>query len=284
MGTLVWLVSYPKSGNTWLRALLTNYTRNASVPASINAMDPIYSAGDRAFFDEMVGVEASDLTPAEVQRYRASTFVHAAGEVEGTLFVKVHDARRLTDSGCPNLDLGGSSRVIYVVRSPLDVVVSLAHHEGTDVETAVGKLCTGHVLASSAGRGREQLEQPLDSWSAHVRSWVDDPGARAHVVRYEDLVANPHVAFSSILRSIGWRPDSWRLARAIDQSQFETLRAQEQAQGFRERPRTSTTFFRRGTPGEWREALSPGQVRRIVAVHGEVMRRFLYLDENGEPS
>ena len=70
MGKIIWLASYPKSGNTWMRILLTNYLRNANMPANINNLDggPIASA--RQVFDDNVGIEASDLTQDEIERYR----------------------------------------------------------------------------------------------------------------------------------------------------------------------------------------------------------------------
>ena len=68
---IIWLASYPKSGNTWMRTFLTNYWRDAAEPVDINSLEggPIASA--RRVFDDAVGVEASDLTPAEIERLRA---------------------------------------------------------------------------------------------------------------------------------------------------------------------------------------------------------------------
>jgi aryl sulfotransferase len=65
---IIWLASYPKSGNTWLRVFLTNYLRDGDQPADLNDLDggPIASA--RLAFEEAVGVEASDLTQAEIER------------------------------------------------------------------------------------------------------------------------------------------------------------------------------------------------------------------------
>ena len=67
-GSIFWLASYPKSGNTWMRILLTNYMRNADEPADINRLDggPIASA--RQVFDDNVGVEASVLKRAGIGR------------------------------------------------------------------------------------------------------------------------------------------------------------------------------------------------------------------------
>ncbi len=72
---IVWLASYPKSGNTWMRAFLSNYLADGDKPVDINSLDtggPIASA--RTIFDEAVGVEASDLTQDEIERYRPRVY------------------------------------------------------------------------------------------------------------------------------------------------------------------------------------------------------------------
>ena len=68
--SIVWLASYPKSGNTWLRAVLTNYLRDDREPASINALVGGPVASDRETFSEIVGLDSSDLTPEEILRHR----------------------------------------------------------------------------------------------------------------------------------------------------------------------------------------------------------------------
>src|SRR6185369_1295236 len=74
MAEIFWLASYPKSGNTWMRILLNNYRRNAPEPADINKLEggPIASA--RVWFDEWVGIEASALDDALIERLRPGVY------------------------------------------------------------------------------------------------------------------------------------------------------------------------------------------------------------------
>ena len=80
---LVWLASYPKSGSTWLRAVLTNYLREDAEPASIDALIGRPLAGDRAAFDETLGLESSDRTPDSVLRYRPLSYVPPTSLLQG---------------------------------------------------------------------------------------------------------------------------------------------------------------------------------------------------------
>jgi hypothetical protein len=68
-----------------------------------------------------------------------------------------------------------------------------------------------------------------------------------------------------------------QLETAIARSSFDNLRAQEEQDGFRERPEQSERFFRDGRSDQWREVLTGHQVARIVRNHGEQMARFGYL-------
>lgn len=71
--SIVWLASYPKSGNTWMRVFLTNYLRNADTPADINDLEFMGIATARELFDMYAGFESSDLTHEEIDAARPST-------------------------------------------------------------------------------------------------------------------------------------------------------------------------------------------------------------------
>jgi len=96
---IIWLASYPKSGNIWLWIFLTNLRRDGEEPVNINELDggPIASA--RALFDEATGIESSDLTPEEIDRLRPGVYEQLATGANETLFLKVHDAYTYTTDG-----------------------------------------------------------------------------------------------------------------------------------------------------------------------------------------
>lgn len=281
MGAIVWLASYPKSGNTWVRTFLTNYIRGSNEPADINDLDGGPIASSRGLFDRLVGVEASDLTPDEIGRYRCAAYRRLASESDRTLFLKVHDAYRRSADTAPLFPPDVTRLAIYIMRNPLDVAVSLAHHQGISVDCAVSRLCTDTSLSAKPGRLSDQLEQMLRTWSGHVGSWVDEPGLPVHVVRYEDMIVEPQQTFAAMVRACGLSVDD-RLDRAIAFSRFDALRAQEQEKGFVERPSSTETFFREGRAGGWRRALTLSHIRQLVEHQGGTMRRYGYIEHEVE--
>lgn len=281
MSAIVWLASYPKSGNTWLRVFLTNYLRNADAPADINALDSGPIASARSMFEELVGVEASDLTPAQIETLRPQVYRLMAAEAERTLFLKVHDAFTRNSDGAPLFPADATRGVIYILRHPCDVVVSYAHHNSQTLAQTIAQLNAATTcLANYENTLNIQLRQKLLSWSEHVGSWLES-GLNVHVMRYEDMLAQPVAAFGAAVRFLQLEYDVARLERAIEFSRFQELRAQETKNNFQERAPHAPNFFRQGKAGAWRETLSAAQVAAIVNAHADVMRRFGYLDAQG---
>jgi len=278
MGEIVWLASYPKSGNTWVRALLTNYLADSEQPADINSLGggPIASA--RLWFDEWSGVEASALERPLVDALRPEVYRRMARASPDTLYMKVHDAWRLVGDGVPMFPPDVTRVVIYIIRNPLDLVASVANHTGVDIARALARICDpDRRIARSRGHLDQQLPQLLGSWSEHVRSWVDESGLPLHVVSYEALHDDPVQAFSAVLGACGVEVVQARVARAVEFSTFAELRRQEAGGGFRERSMAAAEpFFRRGEVGSWRQELSDELVARLVEALGPTMARFGY--------
>jgi len=281
---LFWLASYPKSGNTWFRAFLANLLHPSEQAARINDLNTGVIASARTPFDDIAGVEASDLTDDEIDRIRPQVFRQLADEADGPQYVKIHDAYARTAAGHLPVPPEATAGAIYFIRNPLDVAVSFAHHTGRDVAQAIAWMGDEHnCVASGHGQLNRQLRQRLLTWSGHVRSWVDQEDFPVCVVRYEDMHRDTEATFVRAVRFAGLSADPAAVARAIEFSSFQELRRQEQTDGFNERSPVAEWFFRKGVVGSWREALDDAQVARLVADHGDVMRRFGYLDTAGTP-
>ena len=274
---VVWLASYPRSGSTWLRALLTNYLRPTAMPASIDDLVGGPSLARAALFDELLGVDSERLTPAETRAQLPRFHSLLAERLPAPGFLKVHRGFDVLDDGTPIFPPAITAGVVYIVRNPLDVAVSYAHHAAVTLDRMVAWMNDGTAAVAHGGPG--VLPQPLGTWSEHVSGWLDQQQLPVHVVRYEDLLADPHAGFGRIVRFAGLAWDADRLARAIEHAAFPRLRAQEVEQGFNERQQTAPTFFRAGVAGGWRDVLTHRQVAACVDAHRPMMARLGYLRE-----
>lgn len=281
---IIWLASYPGSGNTWMRVFLSNVLGEGERPADINDLHVRWHAASRSAFDAYAGVRASELRDDEIDELRPAVYEALAADHQPPWFVKIHDAFGYTRSGESLVSSRATRGAIYILRNPLDVAISWAYNRDVRIDHAIALMsddtCT---LAASPDGIVPQVRQYLGTWSAHVCGWVDAP-LPVHVIRYEDLQADPVAAFGGAVAFAGLDVTRERLQRAIEFSRFSELRQQEEAAGFRGRSRRSLRFFRRGQVDAWRDELTADQAARIVAAHGTVMRRFGYLDEEtGEP-
>ena len=277
MQSIVWIAAYPKSGSTWLRALLTNYLRDSDSPASINDL----TAGmlhERRLFDEYLGVTSSDLTDEEALRLRPRLFELMSRELPRPWFVTVHDAYVRASTG-PLFPATATAGAVVLLRNPLDLAVSYAYHLQWSVDRTVALMNrSGGARSTPRKRILPIFEDLAFSWSGFVGSWLES-GLPLHVVRYEDLLCDPGTEFGAVARFAGLDQDAARVSRAVAHARFDRLRAQEERDGFGGRQPAAPTFFRAGRAGDWRRALTPDQVRSLVTQHAAMMERFGYLRE-----
>lgn len=280
MSGIIWLASYPKSGNTWLRAFLANYLSNSQQAVPINEL-PNFVLGDNflVHYEQFTGRKVEELTPEEIAEIRPRIHQWFATYRGQDVFVKTHNAIVVL-GGKPLITPDATAGAIYVIRNPFDVAVSFAHHYQVTVDRAVESLCEEKFFLPPSGG---QLSQYLLSWSGHYRSWTSAPGLTHHVMRYEDMLDRPEKAFGGVVKFLSLPKDPARLKKAIRFSSFRELAAQETRKGFVEaRPDGKSRFFRSGRKGAWRKVLNQSQIDRLVEAHGEVMREMGYLSRDGK--
>ena len=278
MGGLIWLASYPKSGNTWLRAFLAALL-SPDGPANFNL------EGLRGFNVQASNYECyrpftdkppRELTPEDLAALRPQVHRHLTKARPDSVFVKTH-AFLGESCGVPLVTMDCTAGAIYVVRNPLDVAVSSTSYFNLDLDAAIASM-------ANEGRVTEATDsivlEPISSWSVNVESWTRNPHPQLHIVRYEDMLATPLETFGKIAAFLGISPSQARLEAAVEAASFDRLQSQEAAGGFRERSEHQELFFRSGRHDQWRETMTPEQVERVIADHGEVMARFGYLPEN----
>jgi hypothetical protein len=280
MGKIIWLASYPKSGNTWLRAFLHNLLRDPPEGYDLNKIDD-FTIGDSAvaWYVPLVGRPPGDWSFEDVGKVRRKAHEAMTRAFPDNVFVKTHNALFADEYG-PMITLEVTAGAIYVVRNPLDVVISYSHHLGKTLDETINIL---NSPRSGNPNTTKNVYQVLGTWSDHVGSWTARRHPGLHVMRYEDMLDQPESTFGGVASFLGLKPPRRRLLRAIERCRFEELRAREESQGFKERSDAAERFFRAGRAGQWREVLSDEQVKRIIDAHGPAMQRFGYLSAEGRP-
>jgi len=278
---IVWLASYPKSGNTWFRVFLSNLLSEKEVPVSINELHSTPIASSRVLFDNYAGTSSSDLSNEEIEELRPEIYRREAMEAGETIFHKVHDAWGLTPSGKPAFPPDVTKGVIYFIRNPLDVTVSFAFHNKKQPTEMVEKVNDPeHAFCGRPEKLHNQLMQRLLDWSGHVKSWVDDSGLPVLVIRYEDMLTDTYNTFKKGMRFAGIDKTDSEIETAIMKSSLERLKEMEQEEGFKEKPIGMESFFRSGRQESWKEFMDREDAGQLVKKHRVFMERFGYTFEN----
>jgi aryl sulfotransferase len=277
---IIWLASYPKSGNTWFRAFLTALLNPANHFVDINNMHPTTIASSRQLFDELTGVSSADLIPEEINRLRPLVYYQNAVESDDLVFQKVHDAFSIFPGGESLFPSDITKAVLYFIRNPLDIVVSFAHHLSATIDKTIAIMNNPeYAFCQHIDMLHNQLRQNLSTWSGHVKSWVDDSGLPLLVIRFEDMYINPIETFSKAISFIGLNYQLKEIETALELASFSRLKQQEMENGFTEKSPNTVSFFRKGIVGDWKNELSKNQISKIIEAHKMLMERHGYLSD-----
>jgi len=256
---IIWLASYPKSGNTWTRSFLANFFQPQGRALDINSLRLFTTADVRQdFFDRAAGRPFRAQGIEDWLRMRPRALQLIAASKPGHHFVKTH-CQICKIQGVDLIPPQVTAAAVYILRNPFDVAPSLARHLAIDLDTAVARLVDRTTIHMSP----TGLFEIIGRWDDHVRSWTTAPGLPIHVMRYEDMLADPASAFRRLFSFLKLPADAARMDRAMELTSFEAMQKQEREQGFLERPEGMQQFFHSGTSGGWRGKLSPAQVGRI---------------------
>jgi hypothetical protein len=273
MANIIWLASYPRSGNIWLQAFLHNLMRDARQAPSLQEIGEFCTPETAAL--HFMTASSSPLgtwSREEMAERRAGAHQAITEMLSDNVFASTRAALVERD-GAPTITMEYTVAAIYVVRNPLDLAVSLAAAHGQSIDEAIS-----HLETTNETENTDQFAYEFHgNWSTHVLSWTQQRHAGLHLLRYEDMLASPIKAFAPLVSFLGVNSPADRLARAIQYSSFAELAARrESAAGDEENLKC---LFRKGTSEQWRDILSVDQVGRIIDCHKEQMTRFDYIPD-----
>lgn len=273
MGKIIWIASYPKSGNTWVRAFLHNLMRDTQEAYDINRLSDL-TLGDSQvrWFQQIQNKPSREYSNEELAALRPQVHRLFTETSRDPVFVKTHNAV-MEYAGTAMISLQHTAAAIYVIRNPLDVVISHSHHYGNSIDRTIEIMET---FGSVTGAGDNHVPELHSSWSNNVLTWTAVPNPALHVMRYEDMLDKPLGTFTKLVKFLNLPAGRERIERAIKRSSFKVLQEQERQHGFVERNAQSERFFRAGKAGQWRTELTPEQIARVVEAHREQMSRFGY--------
>jgi len=216
---IIWLASYPKSGNTFLRSLLASYFYSEDGTFEFEMLKNIKQFPINEIFDK-IGVDIND------KYLVAKNYIKTQEEINKSkklIFLKTHSSFCKMYNKFNFSDLKNSLGVIYIVRDPRNVVTSFAHHNSKSIENTVELLTNDLII----GNEKNEAEVYLGSWNFNYNSWKIYKNSEKYLlVKYEDLVKNTKNIFIKILKFInelsqnGISIDEKKIEKVINQTNF----------------------------------------------------------------
>ena len=279
---IIWLASYPKSGNTLVRSLLSGYFFSKDGQFNFELLKTIDQFPHIKIFNQL-GINLSDKKEVQKNYIEAQKVINK--EKKGVQFCKTHNSFCRFENKYAFTDLVNTAGVIYVVRDPRNVVSSYSNHYQKNLKDSLNDLKSNSEIRQST---KDQLPVLVGSWSFHYNSWKQlKPLNKYLLVKYEDLIENTEKTFSDILMFISkliktnLEIDQKKLKNVIETTSFDRIQEQEKKLGFSESKTTSSgkkiNFFNQGPNNRWEKSLDLDIKNEIENVFGNEMTEIGYL-------
>ena len=226
---IIWLASYPKSGNTYVRAFLSAYYFSENGQFDFKLIPKIKQFPDIEFFDQKI----NNIEEASKQWIPAQKKINQDRKIK---FFKTHSCLA-NYKGNEFTSSETSLGAIYIVRDPRNVLTSIKNHFSLDNDEAL-KMITDKDRGLISNNGSHASYSFISSWSNNYLSWLRNKQFRRLFVKYEDLLTNKYetfrdiIVFSNTLMNRTENVDKSKLQKAIETTNFDILKNKEVSESF----------------------------------------------------
>ena len=283
---IIWLPSYPKSGNTFLRSLLTAYFFTKDGKFNFDVLKNINQFPNNMTFEKL-GIDTSNEKEV-IKNYIKVQEETNKRDGQGIRFLKTHSTLQDID-GHKFTNLNNCLGAIYIVRDPRDIAKSYSNHNQTSIDESINHMKEFNIgggIKNSKDRKEETITH-IGSWSSHYASWKEfDKVDRYLLIKYEDLVEETEKTFLKVLTFIckitkkKLDLDKDKLKNVLNTTTFSNLQNLEKKNGFNEAQNFNgkkITFFKYGAENNWKNFLTTENRKKIEDTFRGEMKELGYL-------
>ena len=279
---IIWIASYPKSGNTWLRALLASYYFTNEGSFSLSLLDKIDNFPSDKFFKEY-NDQFSNVEDTSKYWLKEQEKINKKNKIT---FLKTHSAIcKINGNSFTNKE--NSIGAIYIVRDPRNVITSISNHYQISIEDAFQFMKDEKRGIINKKDGRYLGFQAVWSWSINQKTWVENKLFPVLVIKYEDLLNETYNTFRKVIEFINKISNSSKTfnkskgKNSIKNTSFEKLQRMENDHGFAEAMNKKGTnkkikFFNLGQKNNYKNLLSQDLIIKMNEFYKEELIKFNY--------
>jgi len=281
---IIWIASYPKSGNTWLRSLISSY---------FFSQDGVFDQNKLKFIDQFPIQKYLNLfsyekkIPGETAKY----WIEAQRKINSEKKIKFFKTHNFLGS-FNNYEFTNKQNTlgaIYIVRDPRNVITSLKNHYDINYDDALNFIKSERKFIYDFNKENDYSDfQIISSWENNYQSWKNNKVFPIKFIRYEDLEKETFKVFKNIIEFIGSitgdkKPFERKKAiNAINSTSFETLKSLEKNKGFVEQvlsinDKKKIPFFYLGPKNNWKKILKKDIQQNIEKNFNQSLKDLNYI-------
>ena len=279
---IIWLASYPKSGNTWLRSLLASYYFSKDGSFDFKLLDNIDQFPSTQFFRDKKDTfsapeDTSNLWLSEQEKINQDNKIR---------FLKTHNALCKINSNSFTNEKNTLAG-IYIIRDPRNIVTSIANHYQVDVNKAFDFMKDEKKALIEKVKERYLGFVPILSWALHQESWIKCTKFPILTIRYEDLQLETFQTFIKVIKFINKLSNLENLInetkakKSIISCEFEKLKKLENKNGFSEamvdkKTKKKISFFNLGRKNDYKRLLQTNLIDEMSSLYNQQIKKFNY--------
>ena len=280
---IIWISSYPKSGNTWLRSLISNYFFSKDGNFNFELIKQIDSFPSSRFFRNY---KDKFEKPEDTSKYwiKEQEKINSLNKI---FFLKTHNAL-CKINGNKFTDQNNTLAAIYLVRDPRNVITSIANHYQITTQNAFDFMKDKNRGIIEREGNRYTGFQPLFSWDLHLKSWTENTLYPSLIIKYEDLIIDTASVFKKVLEFIKKitnsknNIDKQKLLKCVENCKFSNLKTMEREKGFDEsmvdkKTGEKITFFNLGEKNNYQDILEKNLINEMNDYFKYQLKKYKYI-------
>ena len=277
---IIWIASYPKSGNTWVRSFLAAYYFCKNGMFDVESLNIIEDYPNKQFFKEKVN-------EGEIHKHWDESQKKLL-EQKKVKFLKTHNSLIKAfgnDFTQPKYSLG----VIHIIRDPRNVITSIKNHNDfKSYDEALKLMQNDNAVLNDYKHLKNYAKTTIiNSWRINYQSWMQNNFYRRFTIKYEEMVENPNqiirdlIIFINTICRFNDKVNVKKLNNAIDSTSFKKLQDIENQGKFSENvyslnDKRKIKFFYQGPNNDWRKNLDTKMIKKMNTYYKEDLNKLGY--------